>query len=310
MKYLACFFVIILGISIFSIFFSSNSINSNWENELQKQILSSEKWIVDFSAQSDIANEEKELLVEKENELIKVWKYQLDNGISTETNVLSFVYDMQVFNPVIILFIIIVSAKMLGIEYRVRTLEPLLLRPVSRIKIISTKLLALIISVITLQCLFNIIIFIVGISFFKWDIQASVIVLYLNGKIIEKALISAIFSATGIILIENIAYAVLVFMLSTFIANQSITLIIGFSAAFLKGIYLEFIERFWTYGKFMLFYNLEYLDQQILLQNNWSKEMGISILVILGYIFLFICISYVAFYYGSKTLILKNRKGT
>ena len=244
MKYLACFFVIILGISIFSIFFSSNSINSNWENELQKQILSSEKWIVDFSAQSDIANEEKELLVEKENELIKVWKYQLDNGISTETNVLSFVYDMQVFNPVIILFIIIVSAKMLGIEYRVRTLEPLLLRPVSRIKIISTKLLALIISVITLQCLFNIIIFIVGISFFKWDIQASVIVLYLNGKIIEKALISAIFSATGIILIENIAYAVLVFMLSTFIANQSITLIIGFSAAFLKGIYLEFIERF------------------------------------------------------------------
>lgn len=288
-----------------SFYYSSQE--KNWKSDLNQRIESSELWIDEINQDNELSLEDKKIMIEKEEGVIKIWKYRLEHNISEAPTVSSFIYDSYSLNTILILFSIYLASKILSVEYKLKTLEPLLLRNVSKRKIITFKLLALVISIIFLQILFLLIS--ISIGLFIGNGNFNPIIFSIGSEIIQESPITQIIFVCSMSIFICISYAIIVFMMSTFITNQTILAFSGVLFHISGSIVSGYLGDSVKYNLLNFIYILQYMEKKMSSILIINTEFLKNIVILVAYNIFFIIISYVIFDLLSLRLLQRIKNG-
>ncbi|MBD1223128.1 ABC transporter permease [Virgibacillus halodenitrificans] len=257
----------------------------NWREMLQQE---------NKDLQSEM--KEEEFMEGMNTSLIAKNNYYLENDIQPEGyGALQFVMENQLLLSLVSLLTIIVAAGIVANEYRWGTIKLLLIRPISRTKILLSKYISvLLFAFITLLfvLLFS---WVVGAIFFGVNGLNPHIVLEKSNGFAYVPVLGEIASGYGYKLINLFMMATFAFMISTIFKNSALA--IG-TAIFLmmagNQIVLFFAEREWA--KYILFANTD-LSQYTNQNSPWIEGMtlGFSITMLLIYYVIFLLLSWVFF---------------
>jgi ABC-2 type transport system permease protein len=222
-------------------------------------------------------------------------QYRVENDIKpTEYNVWDFVRENRGLVALVSLFTIIVAAGITANEFRWGTIKLLLIRPISRTKILFAKYLSVLIYALTMLLALFVLSFIVGSLLFGMDGFSGTYV-YSQAEEIKSANIFS-FTVLQYLLsfVELMMMATFAFMIATVFRNTSLA--IGLAIFLMmagSSIVLFFMDKEWA--KYILFANTD-LNQFIEGTPFFSGiNLGFSIAVLAVYYVLFMFLSWMFF---------------
>lgn len=156
-----------------------NEDDTTWQETVQQQM----KFYTDMIANEDLSEEE----IKSFEEQIAIFEYRLANNLPIEldTTVYSFMSFASNWVTLITLFTVVLAASIVSSEFSTGTIKMLLTRPVSRTKVLTSKLLTVF--------LYGILLLIVNIGLsaligsLLFDTATSVELEMVDGEIVEKA---------------------------------------------------------------------------------------------------------------------------
>lgn len=235
-------------------------------------------------------------IAEFNQSLIEQNNYYLENDIiPVSYGAWQFVMENEMLLSLVSLFTIIVAAGILANEFRWGTIKLLLIRPISRTKILIAKYSSvLLFSFITA---FFVLFFswIVGLILFGFDGMNPHIVLEKNEGIEYVSVIGEILTGYGFSLINLLMMATFAFMISAIFRNSALA--IGLAIFLMLAgnqIVFFFIERDWA--KYILFANTDlsqYVNGNTPLMEGMTLGFSVTMLVI--YYVIFVALSWVFF---------------
>ncbi|MEC5424666.1 ABC transporter permease [Virgibacillus sp. C22-A2] len=252
----------------------------------------------------EVLHEENEVYVKEEEEyfdgmnshLIEENNYYLEHDIQpTGFGTWQFVLENQLLLSLVSLLTIIIAAGIVANEFRWGTIKLLLIRPISRTKILLSKYISVL--VFALFTLLFVLFFslIIGAIFFGLDGLNPSIVIEKSTGLAYVPVIGEIVSGYGYKLVNLVMMATFAFMISTIFRNSALA--IG-TAIFLmmagNQIVVFFAERSWA--KYILFANTD-LSQYTHGNAPWIDGMtlGFSILMLIIYYAFFLLLSWIFF---------------
>lgn len=228
--------------------------------------------------------------------LIESNNYYLENDIMPESyGAWQFVMENEMLLSLVSLFTIIVAAGIIANEFRWGTIKLLLIRPISRTKILASKYSSvLVFSFLTLifVLLFS---WIVGAILFGVDGINPYIVLQKDTGIEYVSVINEIISGYGFSLVNLLMMATFAFMISAVFRNSALAIGLAIFLMFAGNqIVFFFMERDWA--KYILFANTD-LTQYVNGNTPMIEGMtlGFSITVLIVYYVLFAVIAWFFF---------------
>ena len=262
---------------------TNNEEDPNWKASLQAEIDANKEAMKEDP-------EEKEFYEER----IALAEYRIandlapDNGQTTESYV---GYGVSLIT-VISFFAVIVGASIVSNEFSTGTIKMLLTRPVSRVKILTSKLLTVFLYGIVLYIAALFLCYIVGVV--VYDGSTDPTLAYENGKVIEKSFIADA-AYTGLLYLADFVMTILfAFMIGSVFRSSSLaiglTLIISFMTALVVGFFnrYEFVKYIWiTHSDLTQHKTGMYLVEGITMQ--------MSLIVLGVYAVIFTAISYLVF---------------
>ena len=156
-----------------------NEDDTTWQETVQQQM----KFYTDMIANEDLSEEE----IKSFEEQIAIFEYRLANNLPIEldTTVYSFMSFASNWVTLITLFTVVLAASIVSSEFSTGTIKMLLTRPVSRTKVLTSKLLTVF--------LYGILLLIVNIGLsaligsLLFDTATSIELEMVDGEIVEKA---------------------------------------------------------------------------------------------------------------------------
>jgi ABC-2 type transport system permease protein len=227
---------------------------------------------------------------------IAVNNYHLEEDIrSTDGTLWDGVNGSANLMIVITIFTIIIVGDSVAGEFSSGTIKLLLIRPVSRVKILVSKYISfLMFGMLLLLTLFVMSVVINGIFYGFGHMDLPLISMTEEGKIGERSMFLNLWKTYLYNGISTIMYVTLAFMIST--AFRSSAMAIGFSigALFAGNIVLEALHRF-DWSRYLLFANTDltqYLSGQPYQEGmTWSFSIGMLVV----YFIMFNLISWILF---------------
>ncbi|MCM3741310.1 ABC transporter permease [Oceanobacillus luteolus] len=279
--------IIIVGLGIF---IKSYGEYMTYEEDSWRETLEAENQsLLDESEEFPGIAEFNQSLIEQNN-------YYLENDIiPVSYGAWQFVMENEMLLSLVSLFTIIVAAGILANEFRWGTIKLLLIRPISRTKILIAKYSSvLLFSFITA---FFVLFFswIVGLILFGFDGMNPHIVLEKNEGIEYVSVIGEILTGYGFSLINLLMMATFAFMISAIFRNSALA--IGLAIFLMLAgnqIVFFFIERDWA--KYILFANTDlsqYVNGNTPLMEGMTLGFSVTMLVI--YYVIFVALSWVFF---------------
>ncbi|TMV48705.1 ABC transporter permease [Paenibacillus mesophilus] len=196
---------------------------------------------------------------------------------------------------VITVFTIIIAGDSLAGEFSSGTIKLLLIRPASRVKILVSKYISLLLfGMLLLLILFVLSVTVNGILYGFGYMDLPLIDVTVEGIIIEKNMVLNLWKTYVFNTVSTVMYVTMAFMISS--AFRSSTMAIGFSigALFAGNILLEVLHRF-DWSKFLLFANTD-LTQHLTghpFQEGMTLSFSIGVLAV--YFLVFNLISWIMF---------------
>ncbi|WP_226585499.1 ABC transporter permease [Halobacillus litoralis] len=254
----------------------------NWKQELQEQNEQLQKQEVGDIQYPGYRNVE-------ENQ------YRIENDIKpTSYNAWDFVRQSRVFVALVSLFTIIVAAGITANEFRWGTIKLLLIRPISRSKILFAKYVSVLTYAWAMLVVLFVLSFIVGISLFGLDGMTEVYVYAQDGVYQQADIFSFTVSQYVLSSVELIMMATFAFMIAAVFRNTSLA--IGLSIFLMmagSSIVVFFMNKDWA--KYILFANTD-LNQFIEGTPMFSGiTIGFSITILAVYYIVFMVVSWVFF---------------
>ncbi|WP_067727716.1 ABC transporter permease [Oceanobacillus damuensis] len=280
--------VIILGLGILANTYGD--LNDGYEADTWRETLQEEN--------EELTNEmeEEPFLQDFNLSSIEMNNYYLENDIQPAGyGAWQFVMENEMLLSIVSLLTIIVAAGIVANEFRWGTIKLLLIRPISREKILASKYGAvLLFSLFTL--LFVLLLsWVVGALLFGVEGINPHIVMEKNTGFEYVSVINEIITGYGFQLVTLLMMATFAFMISTVFRNSALA--IGTAIFFMmvgNQIVFFFMERSWA--KYILFANT---DLSLYFNGNtpWIEGMtlGFSITVLLIYYVLFLMLSWIFF---------------
>ncbi|QGQ99149.1 ABC transporter permease [Paenibacillus psychroresistens] len=229
-------------------------------------------------------------------EQVAIFDYHLEHNIQTENNTMwDGINGSAGLIILITLFTAIVAGDSLAGEFASGTIKLLLIRPASRLKILVSKYISVILfGILLLIILFIVSVVINGILYGFKDINLPLIGINTDGEVVERSMVANLwktylFSSVSTVMIVSIA-----FMISS--AFRSSAMAIGFSlfSLFAGTIASNIIQRF-AWSKYFLFANID-LTQHL---NGHPYQEGMtlafSIVVLSVYFIVFNLVSWLVF---------------
>lgn len=203
------------------------------------------------------------------------------------------------FGLFILIYVIMVAGSIVSEEYQRGTIKNLLTKPFRRRTILTSKLLVVILFIPFIMLFMSVVEIIVGGMMLGFNSLLVPVVLYVNGGVETYSVLGYLFSLLLANLPIYLIVGILAFMLSTITASTSAAITISFLFYLLFNV-ISNLAVLYDFGVFKIFISL-YWDFSYLVDFSVSPfgiSFSTSILVILLYSFLMLCITYVTF--GKK----------
>lgn len=280
--------LILLSFSLVSKFMMNNDHSTAWEKEAQAEITQMEKRIesgAPLKVERDYLEQE-----------LAILKYRVSEDIPPlqSDSLWGFMADTTNLTGVVALFTIVIAAGIVANEFSTGTIKLLLIRPVSRSKILLSKYVTTLSFGLMMLVLVLALSFIFGILFFGFPSENTAYLTYRNGSVVEQPMLGYIISLFSYKSIEILMMATLAFMIST--VFRSSALAIGFSL-FLMFTGPQFVQLLSSYEwvKYILFANtnlMQYINGVPIVE---GMTMAFSVVVLVIYFALFIAIAWSVF---------------
>ncbi|MGF2617202.1 ABC transporter permease subunit [Rossellomorea vietnamensis] len=262
----------------------------------------------DWKQQTQVEVErDKQILEESENmpsfnqqmteERIAINEYRLDNDLEPASgeNMWSFVNFNANFIEIVGLFAIIIAAGIVAGEFTWGTIKLLLIRPISRTKILLSKYITVLLFGITLLTTLFVLSTILGAIFFgAGDSQPHLV--YVDGNVEEQSML--LYSIKNYLLstISITMMATMAFMISAVFRNSSLAIGISLFLLFMGSTATGFIAMKYDWAKYSLFANTDlrmYTGAMPKLVEDMT--LGFSITVLLIYFVIFHLLAFIVF---------------
>lgn len=264
-----------------------NQYTSDWKAEISKEN--------ELLTNQNIKNPDNELQVSKNFEKIRENQYYLEKDIKPlNYGAFQHVNNNTIFLPVISLLTIIIAAGIVSNEFSWGTIKLILIRPVSRTKILLSKYISVIIFSISAMLFVFIISWISGAILFGIEnINSSII--NFNGENPQSIpLLSEIGANYGYNFIELLMMGTFSFAISTIFRNSSIAIGISIFLMFMGNIIVQSFAQY-SWAKYILFANTDlkqYTNGNILIE---GMTLNFSIITLTVYYLIFIILTLVVF---------------
>ncbi|WP_040982550.1 ABC transporter permease [Oceanobacillus jeddahense] len=276
--------VIILGYGMLTNFFGDvreSYSEDSWRAELQEE-----------NEELTKEMEEEELLQDFNTGLIEQNNYYLENDIQPASyDAWQFVMEMNIMLSIVSLLTIIIAAGIVANEFRWGTIKLLLIRPISRSKILLSKYMAVLLFALITLLFVVIFSWIIGALFFGVEGLNPHIVMDKAGGLEYVSVIHEIITNYGYKLVNLVMMATFAFMISSIFRNSALA--IG-TAVFLMMAGNSIVSFFseYSWAKYILFANTDL--SQYANGAPWVEGMTLpfSIIVLLVYFVVFLAASW------------------
>ncbi|MFB7814686.1 ABC transporter permease subunit [Paenibacillus chitinolyticus] len=276
----------LVGLISFLIHYDSRGMNSaDWRQAQTQRIEQLEKTKADFPDNAADLDQQ-----------IKLAQEHLNRDISpNQAAVWQAVGSMSSLIAVITVFTVVVAADAMSGEFSSGTIKLLLIRPVSRSKIVFAKYAAgFQFSIFMLLLLFTSALVINLVLYGGAGTSPTVLELNNMGAIVEKNVIIDMLSTYGFKCVELIMIVTLAFMISTLFRSNSLAIGISLCIMFLGNTVSMILSRY-DWSKYLLFSNMDltrYIHGQPLVP---GMTMTFSILVLAAYFIVFNVLTWTVF---------------
>ncbi|MFB7159131.1 ABC transporter permease [Lysinibacillus sp. NPDC056232] len=257
-----------------------------WQESEQEAINSYKDTLKD----DNISAEDKKHVEEK----IAISEYRLANDVPSQEDgsVESFMSFTGSMLTVVTLFTVIVAASIVSSEFSTGTIKMLLTRPVSRAKILTSKLLTTFIFGLFLFVVNVIVSALVGLILFGGATGAELEMV--NGQVVEKAVWNDLayhYLLSGGDFVMSILFA---FLVGSVFRSSSLAIGLTMFLSFTGGIIVMFLSRFEIVKYIWLTHSdlTQYESGQFIVQD---MTMPFSLTILAIYAVLFLAISYMSF---------------
>lgn len=284
---------IVLGVIILGIAIVSNSVGNlgeQYEQENWREVLQEE------NKELTQEMEDKEAFQGMNTAQIEKNNYYLEQDIQPVSyGAWQFVMENEMLLSVVSLLTIIVAAGIVANEFRWGTIKLLLIRPITRTKILLSKYITVLLFALFTLVFVLVFSWIIGALFFGIEGIDPKVVLDQGDGLAYVSVINEIITGYGYKLVNLVMMATFAFMISSVFRNSTIA--IGLAIFLMMAgnqIVLFFAERSWS--KYILFANTDlsqYANGNTSLIEGMS--LGFSITVLLVYYAVFLLLSWLFF---------------
>ncbi|WP_367576356.1 ABC transporter permease [Bacillus sp. FJAT-29814] len=254
--------------------------NANWKGDLQQQNAQYEQTIKDKDAPAFIvANSKKNLALNQ---------YRLDHDLDPNVDGAweNVINNVAIIN-VVTLFTIIIAGGSVASEFSWGTIKLLLIRPVSRSKVLFAKYISTFtFALITLILLFGLS-FAVGAIFFGTDTIGTPHLAYHDGKVIETSMFIHAIQVYGLACVGLLMMVTFAFMVGTIFRNSSLSIGLAIFLMFMGAQGTQVIALKFDWAKYILFANMDltrYIDGVPLVE---GMTMTFSVVMLVVYFVVF-----------------------
>ncbi|SFC94317.1 ABC-2 type transport system permease protein [Bacillus sp. OV322] len=260
--------------------------NSNWKTELKaenKQLEEDMKSVPGDSAK----NYMKKSIAEND--------YRIEHNLPEDHyTVWSFMDDMQGVISLVALFTIIIAAGIVANEFSWGTIKLLMIRPISRVKILMSKYAAVIVYALLNLVVLFVLSLIFGAIFFGFG-DTSPYLAYTDGHIVERNQIMHLIGAYGISSISMLMYTTMAFMISAAFRNSSLAIGVSIFLLLSGASITNLLAMKFDWAKYLLFANVDltpYFDGNALID---GMTLSFSLVMLLIYFIIFHVVAFLTF---------------
>lgn len=257
----------------------------NWQAEVQAE-----------NAQLATEMEEDEFLQFSNPIIIEENNYYLENNIKPQPyDGWEYVLENSFLSSIISLFTIIVAAGIISNEFKWGTIKLLLIRPISRTKILFSKYVSVLIFALTLLIFLLVTSLVVGAILFGLNGVNPSIVQQQAGGFAQNGVLSEIVQDYGLSLVTLVMMATFAFMISAIFRSSSMAIGLAIFLMMAGNAIVAFLSQY-GWSKYILFANTN-LQQYMGGAEPLIEGMTLtfSIVVLLAYFALFIGAAWTAF---------------
>ena len=257
----------------------------NWQAEVQEENLrlTAEMEEVEFA---EFTNP---MMIEENN-------YHLENNIKPQPyDGWEYVLENAFLSSLISLFTIIVAAGIISNEFKWGTIKLLLIRPISRTKILLSKYVSVLIFAFTLLIFLLVVSWIVGALFFGLNGLNPSIVQQQAGGYVQNDVLGEIVQGYGLSLVTLVMMATFAFMISAIFRSSGMAIGLAIFLMMAGNTIVGFLAQY-EWSKYILFANTnlrQYMDGAEPLVEGMT--MTFSIVVLLVYFAIFLGAAWTAF---------------
>ncbi|MGP4107517.1 ABC transporter permease [Virgibacillus sp. L01] len=258
--------------------------DNNWqltlqqENENLKKEMETEEMMQGFNARQ----------IEKNN-------YYLENDIQpSKYDAWQFVMENEFLLSIVSLFTIIVAAGIIANEFRWGTIKLLLIRPITRSKILLSKYVSVLLFALFTLLYVLVFSWVIGILFFGINGMDPHIVLNQSEGYAHVSVIQQIIEGYGYQLVTLLMMATFAFMISAIFRQSSLAIGIAIILMLAGNAIVTFLADY-SWAKYILFANTDlsqYANGATALE---GMSLGFSITVLVVYYVIFLILSWVFF---------------
>lgn len=257
--------------------------NNNWKEQYQTEIANDLELI---SQETD----HESIFVKKIENDIALKQYHLEANIppSEDVSALGFVKKYSGITSFISIAIMIFASNMVTKEINWGTLKMLLMRPLSKSSILSSKYCALLLIGLGLYILVFIFLLMFGFLIYGFDNFTTKIVYFDNG-IIEGSMLYELFKQYCLNYLLLVTYATIALLVSVVVSSSAISTSITLLIFVFGGTIAAYIDKY-TWSKYIFFSNLDIANSH---SNNGMPYFSVTVLMC--YVIVFLVLSLIIF---------------
>ncbi|CAM3857783.1 ABC transporter permease [Mesobacillus thioparans] len=225
-------------------------------------------------------------------ERVALNEYRIENNIAPveRDSLWGYMVDTTTFTGIAALFTIVIAAGMVASEFSWGTVKLLLIRPVSRTKILLAKYAStLLFALLMLTLLFSTS-FLFGILFFGFSGAETPYLSFSNGRVVEQNMVTHIIQLFGFRSIDLVMMVTLAFMISTVFRSSSLAIGISLFLMFTGPQLVQLLSQY-DWVKYILFANTDFMQYTTGTPLVEGMTMTFSIVMLIIYFGLFAFLS-------------------
>ncbi|MFI8685527.1 ABC transporter permease [Rossellomorea sp. NPDC077527] len=262
----------------------------NWKQELSAQVESDKQMLGE--------NPELNKFIKKDTERrIAINEYRIENDIEPKVQETTWTFVETNANIVLVvgLFAIIVAAGIVASEFSWGTIKLLLIRPISRTKILLSKYVTVILYGMSMLLLLFVVSLLLGLILFGGTDQSTHLA-FVDGKVVEQNIVGYLIKTYLLQTINIVMMATMAFMISAVFRSSSLAIGISLFLLFVGGNATSLLALKFDWAKYSLFANTDltqYTGFTPPLVDGMT--MGFSITMLVIYFIIFQALAFLVF---------------